>query len=96
MWPVSVIGRRHLPNVVVSRRYALPYRVIDALVEYFSGFAESTEIPPVLWQQTLLAFAQHYKAEITAEQKVCPLDSDLRPTRDLSFDVCAIAARRRV
>jgi len=53
----------------LRKKYALPYRVIDALVEYFSGFAESTEIPPVLWQQTLLAFAQHYKAEITAEQK---------------------------
>jgi len=56
-------------RTLLRKKYALPYRVIDALVEYFSGFADCTDIPSVLWQQTLLAFAQHYKAEITAEQK---------------------------
>merc|ERR1719247_2301937 len=56
-------------RTLLRKKYALPYRVVDALVEYFVGFGDSSEIPPVLWQQTLLAFAQHYKAEITTEQK---------------------------
>ena len=56
-------------RTLLLKKYALPYRVVDALVDYFDGFRHSTELPPVLWQQTLLAFAQHYKAEITSEQK---------------------------
>merc|ERR1711998_784259 len=53
----------------LRKKYALPNRVVDALVEYLAGFVESAEVPSVLWQQALLAFAQHYKAEITTEQK---------------------------
>lgn len=56
-------------RTLLLKKYALPYRVVDTLVEYFAGFADGQECPPVLWQQTLLAFVQHYKAEITAEQK---------------------------
>ena len=47
----------------------LDERVVDALVEYFCSYSDHAEPPPVLWQQTLLVFAQHYKAEITGEQK---------------------------
>ena len=56
-------------RTLLLKKYALPYRVIDTLVDYFCGFEDVSELPPVLWQQTLLAFVQHYKAEITAEQK---------------------------
>jgi len=56
-------------RTLLLKKYALPYRVIDALVDYFAGFINAKDVPPVLWQQTLLAFAQHYKAEVTAEQK---------------------------
>jgi essential nuclear protein 1 len=56
-------------RTLMLKKYALPYRVVDALVEYFCTYESSDEPPPVLWQQTLLAFVQHYKAEITAEQK---------------------------
>jgi essential nuclear protein 1 len=56
-------------RTLLLKKYALPYRVVDSLVEYFAGFKDATDVPPVLWQQTLLAFAQHYKAEVTAEQK---------------------------
>ena len=48
-------------RTLLLKKYALPYRVVDALVEYFVSFRDSSEIPPVLWQQTLLAFVQHYK-----------------------------------
>ena len=56
-------------RTLLLKKYALPYRVIDTLVDYFCGFEDVSELPPVLWQQTLLAFVQHYKAEITPEQK---------------------------
>lgn len=56
-------------RTLILKKYALPYRVIDRLVEYFASFVDAPEAPPVLWQQTLLAFVQHYKSEVTLEQK---------------------------
>ena len=55
---------------LVSKRYALPYPVIDAVCDHFVRF--SAEVPPlpVIWHQALLTFAQRYKTELTAEQKV--------------------------
>lgn len=53
----------------LSKRYALPYRVIDALVEHFLRFRQETRDLPVIWHQSLLTFAQRYKEEISAEQK---------------------------
>lgn len=54
----------------MNKKYTLPYRVVDALVDYFVRFAEAegTDLP-VLWQQSLLVFAQRYKEEITAKDK---------------------------
>jgi hypothetical protein len=48
-------------RTMLLKKYALPYRVVDALVDYFETFLDAPDIPPVVWQQTLLAFAQHYK-----------------------------------
>ena len=48
-------------RTMLLKKYALPYRVVDALVDYFETFRDAPDIPPVVWQQTLLAFAQHYK-----------------------------------
>ena len=62
-------------RVLLLKKYALPYRVVDALVDYFTAFGvaprgeEAPEMMPLLWHQCLLAFAQHYKAELTNEQK---------------------------
>jgi len=56
-------------RTLILKKYALPYRVIDQLVTFFAAFVDAEEPPPVLWQQTLLAFVQHYKSEVTAEQK---------------------------
>merc|ERR1719181_1749572 len=54
-------------RTLILKKYALPYRVVDQLVEYFAAFKDATDVPPVLWQQTLLAFVQHYKTEVTRE-----------------------------
>ena len=35
-------------RTLLLKKYALPYRVVDSLVEYFAGFATSDECPPVL------------------------------------------------
>merc|ERR1712127_358152 len=56
-------------RTLILKKYALPYRVVNQLVEYFTTFLDVPEAPPVLWQQTLLAFVQHYKSEMTVEQK---------------------------
>ena len=59
-------------RVLLLKKYALPYRVIDQLVDFFVGFAHgelAEEQQTMLWHQCLLAFAQHYKTEVTKEQK---------------------------
>ena len=53
-------------RVLLLKKYALPYRVVDALVDYFTAFGvaprgeEAPEMMPLQWHQCLLAFAQHY------------------------------------
>eukprot|EP00184_Porphyridium_aerugineum_P007619 CAMPEP_0184699662 /NCGR_PEP_ID=MMETSP0313-20130426/5853_1 /TAXON_ID=2792 /ORGANISM="Porphyridium aerugineum, Strain SAG 1380-2" /LENGTH=510 /DNA_ID=CAMNT_0027158781 /DNA_START=56 /DNA_END=1588 /DNA_ORIENTATION=- len=63
-------------RVLLDKKYALPYKVIDALVNHFCSMKvdrdklnPDTLGLPVLWHQTLLTFAQRYKTEITEEQK---------------------------
>ncbi len=56
-------------RTLLLKKYALPYRVVDELVRYFLSFIDAADVPTLLWQQCLLAFAQHYKTEVTAEQR---------------------------
>ncbi|GFR48122.1 hypothetical protein Agub_g9949 [Astrephomene gubernaculifera] len=51
-------------RVLLDKKYALPYRVIDALVDHFVRFADDERQMPVVWHQTLLCFVQRYKAEV--------------------------------
>lgn len=57
-------------RVLLDKKYALPYRVIDALVDHFSAFSKEERQLPVVWHQALLCFVQRYKAEIRREDKV--------------------------
>jgi len=84
-------------RVLLEKKYALPYKAVDALVFHFLRFRNSkpakeggdTEILgvrkgskqavrdnklPVLWHQSLLAFAQRYKNDITEDQREALLD----------------------
>jgi essential nuclear protein 1 len=45
-------------RVLLDKKYALPYRVIDALVDHFLRFRTEERQLPVVWQQTLLCFVQ--------------------------------------
>ena len=56
-------------RTLLDKKYALPYRVIDALVFHFTRFAADERELPVLWHQSLLTFVQRYKEDMSAEQK---------------------------
>ena len=56
-------------RVLLDKKYALPFRVIDALVDHFLRFRKETRQLPVVWHQSLLCFVQRYKHEIRAEDK---------------------------
>ncbi|KAL4877914.1 Bystin-domain-containing protein [Aspergillus karnatakaensis] len=73
-------------RVFLEKKYALPYKVIDALVFHFLRFRAAdtedsmTDGPskayklPVLWHQSLLVFAQRYRNDITEDQREALLD----------------------
>ena len=76
-------------RILLDKKYALPYKVIDALVYHFLQFADKSkgvEVTrtragvvgerrmPVLWHQSLLVFAQRYKSDLTPDQKLALLD----------------------
>ena len=56
-------------RVLLDKKYNLPYRVIDAVVDHFTRFAREERQLPVVWHQALLCFVQRYKNEIREEDK---------------------------
>ncbi|KAJ3146453.1 hypothetical protein HDU86_008505 [Geranomyces michiganensis] len=56
-------------RVLLDKKYALPFKVVDALVFHFIRFKNDHREMPVLWHQALLVFAQRYKEDMTPEQK---------------------------
>ncbi|KAF5728221.1 bystin [Tripterygium wilfordii] len=56
-------------KLLLEKKYALPYRVVDAVVAHFTRFLEDTRLMPVIWHQSLLAFVQRYKNELQKEDK---------------------------
>ena len=74
-------------RVLLEKKYALPYKVIDGLVFHFLRFrampSDGSDVNnlaardlklPVLWHQCLLAFAQRYRNDITEDQREALLD----------------------
>ncbi|CAG9772022.1 unnamed protein product [Ceutorhynchus assimilis] len=56
-------------RIFLDKKYALPYRVVDALVFHFLRFERDPRELPVLWHQAFLTFVQRYKADISSEQR---------------------------
>lgn len=56
-------------TVIIEKSYALPYRVVDSVVDSFVRMKEDGRPLPLLWHKCLLAFIQRYKTEMTTEQK---------------------------
>src|SRR5690606_10522128 len=59
-------------RVLLDKKYALPYRVVDEVVAHFKRFGEMGEegedgkkVLPVLWHQAMLVFVQRYKGDLT-------------------------------
>ncbi|KAI8338427.1 Bystin-domain-containing protein [Chlamydoabsidia padenii] len=61
-------------RILLDKKYALPYKVVDALVSHFARFQNDPREMPVLWHQSLLVFAQRYKQDMVPEQKDILLD----------------------
>ncbi|KAG0217637.1 snoRNA-binding rRNA-processing protein [Mortierella sp. NVP41] len=61
-------------RVLLDKKYALPYKVIDGLVDHFLRFKMDPRPMPVLWHQAFLIFAQRYKSDITPDQKQALLE----------------------
>ncbi|KAF5095068.1 hypothetical protein D0Z00_003293 [Geotrichum galactomycetum] len=60
-------------KVLLEKKYALPYKVIDALVFHFLRFrapkTRSEVKVTIVWHQAFLVFAQTYKNDITEDQR---------------------------
>jgi len=56
-------------RALIDKRYALPYRVVDALVDHFVGFESEKRQLPVVWHHSLLAFVRRYGSEIRSEDR---------------------------
>ncbi|KAH0618841.1 hypothetical protein JD844_018338 [Phrynosoma platyrhinos] len=61
-------------RLLIDKKYALPFRVVDALVFHFLSFRTDKRTLPVLWHQCLLTFAQRYKEDLSSEQKEALLE----------------------
>ena len=56
-------------HILIKKKYALPYRVVDALFFHFYRFINDKRALPVLWHQCLLVFVQNYRNDMSSEQK---------------------------
>ncbi|QQP55864.1 Uncharacterized protein FKW44_000325 [Caligus rogercresseyi] len=61
-------------RIFLDKKYALPYRVIDATVFHLLQFRNERRELPVLWHQAFLTFVQRYKKDISSEQKEALLE----------------------
>ncbi|XP_053101267.1 bystin isoform X1 [Hemicordylus capensis] len=61
-------------RLLIDKKYALPFRVVDALVSHFLAFRTDRRVLPVLWHQCLLTFVQRYKEDLSSEQKEALLE----------------------
>ncbi|NXG53694.1 BYST protein, partial [Psilopogon haemacephalus] len=61
-------------RLLMDKKYALPFRVLDALVFHFLAFRSDPRELPVLWHQSFLTLAQRYKEDLSSEQKEALLE----------------------
>lgn len=56
-------------QLLINKKYTLPYMALDELVKHFDGFKDVRGPLPIIWHQSLLALAQRYKNDLRTEQK---------------------------
>ncbi|CAE6465368.1 unnamed protein product [Rhizoctonia solani] len=68
-------------RILLDKKYALPYKVVDGLVFHFIRIANTHKGSridgdklPVLWHQSLLVFCQRYASDLSPDQRDALLD----------------------
>ncbi|CAE6406218.1 unnamed protein product [Rhizoctonia solani] len=68
-------------RILLDKKYALPYKVVDGLVFHFirianthKGSRADGDKLPVLWHQSLLVFCQRYASDLSPDQRDSLLD----------------------
>lgn len=56
-------------HTLLSKKYALPYLVVDGIVKHLLTFERDTRDLPVLWHQVFLIFVQQCGKDLTKNQK---------------------------
>lgn len=79
-------------RVLVEKKYALPFRVLDAMVFHFLKFRREKRVLPVLWHQCFLSFVEIYAADISHEQK----DALLELTKHQNHPQMTVEIRRQI
>lgn len=57
----------------IEKKYALAFRVVDAMVFHFLRFAKDERQMPVLWFQCWLSFVKLYGKDCSEDQKIAML-----------------------
>ncbi|KAF2353862.1 Bystin, partial [Trinorchestia longiramus] len=56
-------------RILFNKKYALMWKVLDAVCDHYVKFKCEHRKLPVLWHQSLLTFVQRYKNDLSQEQK---------------------------
>ena len=65
------VGALFFIRLLLVKKYALPKEVKYHLVKFFMSYYDFDRNKlPVLWHQTLLCFVQHYKLDLTENEKI--------------------------
>jgi len=65
------VGALFFMRLLLVKKYAFPKEVKECLVNFFMGYYNFDKNKlPVLWHQTLLCFVQHYKLDLTEDEKM--------------------------
>lgn len=63
-------------RILIDKKYTLPYRVLETLIEYFcifGSYSNTSDHMTVLWYQALLSFVQRYKHDFEDTHVKCLL-----------------------
>lgn len=61
-------------KVLIDKKYALPFKVVDGLVFHFMRFKSIPDDLPLHWHKSFLCFAERYRNDITEDQRDVLLD----------------------
>ncbi|KAF4663398.1 hypothetical protein FOL47_005755 [Perkinsus chesapeaki] len=75
-------------RTIINKKYSLPKRAVSAVVEHYKGFIEDEREMPVLWHQSLLAFVQRYKLELS-QSEIQTLKSVMKahPHKEITIEI---------